>query len=230
MPDDIYTNGTYLHGHPTWHSEDSPWKAGQILRMIERGNLRPRTLCEVGCGAGEVLRQLQLRMGKECRFYGYEVSPQAFQLCQAKANERLVFHLGDLSRAEAHFDLLLVIDVIEHIDDYLGFLRGIKSKSVYKIFHIPLDLSVQGILRNVPGKRRAEIGHLHYFTKATALQSLRDCGYEVLDHFYTPGSMELPHMPLRTHIANLPRRFFFPLHRDITALVFGGYSLLVLAR
>ena len=74
----MYTGGAYLANNPTWHVEASHWKAAQILRMMQRNGLRPRTVCEVGCGAGEILRQLQLSMATDCLFLGYEISPQAF--------------------------------------------------------------------------------------------------------------------------------------------------------
>ncbi len=34
--DTIYTNGTYLQQNPVWHQDDSAWKAGHILRILER--------------------------------------------------------------------------------------------------------------------------------------------------------------------------------------------------
>jgi len=37
--------------------------------------------------------------------------------------------------------------------------------------------------------------HLHYFSKETALRTLEDAGYEVLDYFYTPRSVELGSAP-----------------------------------
>ena len=56
MPKGIYTNGYYLEKNPTWHVEDSSWKAKNIIKMMKRNNIVPKTICEVGCGAGEILR------------------------------------------------------------------------------------------------------------------------------------------------------------------------------
>jgi hypothetical protein len=96
----MYTGGAYLANNPTWHVEDSHWKATQVLRMMQRNGLRPRTVCEVGCGAGEILGQLQLSLATDCVFAGYEISPpQAFDLCRQRANDRLQFKLMPL-RAE----------------------------------------------------------------------------------------------------------------------------------
>src|SRR5574342_1191152 len=93
---DLYTNGHYAEKNPGWHVEESPWKAQQILRMLARHDLSPRTIGEVGCGAGEVLRQLQVRMDPACELWGYDISPYALELCQSRANARLHFKLADL--------------------------------------------------------------------------------------------------------------------------------------
>src|SRR5690242_7906120 len=93
---DLYTSGEYLKKNPTWHVGESPWKAREILRILMRNNIMPETICEVGCGAGEVLKQLQEKMDSECIFWGYEISPQAFELCKSRANASLHFKLMDI--------------------------------------------------------------------------------------------------------------------------------------
>lgn len=232
MFEEMYTHSDYLRKNPTWHVEDSAWKAKQIVRMMKRNNIVPKTICEVGCGAGEILRQLQHNMNKECMFWGYEISPQAFELCQKRANERLHFELGDiLQEKDAFFDLILLIDLIEHLEDYFSFLREIKPRSQYKILHIPLDVSVQTVLRSSPIMEVRElVGHIHYFTKEIALQILKDVGYEILDYFYTTGSIELPAQSIKSYIARLPRKLLFAIHKDLAVRIMGRYSLMVLAK
>ena len=117
-----YITGEYLEKNPTWHIEKSPWKVRHIMSMLKRHHLVRNTICEIGCGAGEVLRLLQLRMSEACTFWGYDVSPQAIEMCKKRANERLHFKLADIRQEqEGFFDLLLVLDVIEHLEDYLSF-------------------------------------------------------------------------------------------------------------
>jgi type I restriction-modification system DNA methylase subunit len=41
---------------------------------------------EIGCGAGEILRQMQTHLSTRTTFHGYEISPQAFRLCKQKKN------------------------------------------------------------------------------------------------------------------------------------------------
>src|SRR3954464_14726372 len=54
----IYADGTYLERNPTWHAEDAGWKAQQILAMLARHGLAPRSIGEIGCGSGELLVHL----------------------------------------------------------------------------------------------------------------------------------------------------------------------------
>jgi SAM-dependent methyltransferase len=226
----IYQTGEYVERNPTYHVEDSAWKADQILRMIAKHHLQPRSICEVGCGAGEILKQLQARLAPATQFVGYEISPQAYALCRERENERLHFLCEDLLAAETErFDLLLCLDVFEHVEDYLGFLRGLRDKAQQKIFHIPLDLSVQWVWRNRPIMReREQAGHLHYFMKDTALATLQDAGYEVIDWFYTPGAIANPRS-VKAKLASLPRRLLSVVNQDLVVRILGGYSLLVLA-
>lgn len=227
----IYSNGEYLARNPLWHLEESAWKTVQIRRILWRNQISPATVCDVGCGAGEVLRQLQKILRRDCNLYGYDVSPQAINLAMNRANERLHFCLADFCAVErAWFDLILALDVFEHVEDYYSFLRQLKAKSLYKIFHIPLDISVQTVLRkNGLLKRRFLHDHLHFFNKETALHALRDAGYEVLDYFYTARSNELGNA-LSKRLLRIPRKLCFALHNDLAVRMLGGYSLLVLAR
>jgi cyclopropane fatty-acyl-phospholipid synthase-like methyltransferase len=227
----IYEEGTYFKKNPTWHEEDSPWKAEQITRMLKIHNIIPSRVCEVGCGAGEILSCLANNLGDGVMFYGYDISPQAFELCGKKEKHNVRFFLRDLFDEDVTFDVVMAIDVFEHVEDYFGFLRKLKGKGIYKIFHIPLDLSVQTVLRSSPILRnRSLVGHIHYFTKETALATLKDTGYEVVDYFYTSSRLELPNLDWKANLMKLPRRIFFSLHHDLAVRILGGWSLLVLAR
>jgi cyclopropane fatty-acyl-phospholipid synthase-like methyltransferase len=226
-----YLDGAYLAHNPGWHAEHSPTKARWIDELLKRNRLEPQSIAEVGCGSGEILVGLKNRR-PNARFTGFEISPQAFAICSPKQAPGLEFRLADLLHTETEpFDLLLAIDVFEHVPDYLGFLQALRDRGRYHIFHVPLDLSVQALLRGTSYPiLRDQTGHLHYFFKYTALATLRDCGYEIIDWTYTRSSQELPGKSLRTKLANLPRKLTQLLSEDLSARLFGGYSLLVLTR
>jgi 2-polyprenyl-3-methyl-5-hydroxy-6-metoxy-1,4-benzoquinol methylase len=231
MEQNIYLGGDYIEKNPLYHVEDSPWKASQILKMLDRHDLQVASVCEIGCGAGEILRQLQLQMPDEVTFHGYEISPRAFDLCKQRQNERLLFYCEDLLSKETEpFDLLLCIDVFEHVEDHMGFLRQLRHKGVHKVFHIPLEITANAAVRGKPFVAwREELGHLHFFTKDTALLTLEETGYEIVDFFYTPAGIERA-QTVKQRVAKLPRRVLSAISQDFAVRALGGYSLLVLAR
>jgi ubiquinone/menaquinone biosynthesis C-methylase UbiE len=186
---------------------------------------------EVGCGTGEVFRQLQLIMDSQCSFVGYDIAPQAIELSRARQNRRLQCRLGDIRKErDAYFDLLLILDVLEHQENYFSFLRATRPLAPYKIFHTVLDLSAQAVLRKENlSKRRQITDDLHFFTKETFLQSLREEQYETLDWFYVPRSSHRA-SGVAQKLLQLPRTVCFALDSDFAARLLGGYSLFVLAK
>lgn len=226
----IYIEGDYLRANPSWHVEDSKWKAQHILTMLSRHRLVPTNVGEIGCGAGEILLQLY-EVLPNARFVGYDISPQAISLARTRERDRLSFRQADLLAETVYFDLVVAADVFEHVDDYLGFLRALHGKSSWTVFHIPLDLSALNLARrSYIGRAREQLGHLHHFTADTALSTLRLTGYETIDWFYTAGAIDIPHNGGLSWLLNLSRRAGRHLSPDITARMLGGFSLLVLAR
>lgn len=226
----MYLTGEYLAANPDWHAGDAPYKARWIESILERNALAPAHVVDVGSGSGEVLVELA-RTYPQAHFEGYDISPQSHAIARRKRRNNLIFHLGDYfaSRAERP-DLLMAIDVIEHVDDYLTFVCAAKPRATWKLFHIPLDLSVQGLLRG-PSlmTARREVGHLHYFCKETALATLRECGHEIVDWNYTHPA-ETMGEALRTRLFNVPRRLARTIHADFGVRLMGGASMMVLTR
>jgi hypothetical protein len=125
----------------------------------------------------------------------------------------------------------MLIDVFEHIEDYLGFLRRVAVIGNRLLCHIPLDMNALGVARGRPiSVVREKVGHLHYFSKDTAIATLRDAGYLVEACRYTAATMELPNRTFRMKLMKWPRKIAFSISPDFTSRTLGGYSLLVLAK
>jgi SAM-dependent methyltransferase len=230
-PVNIYVDGAYRERNPTWHEEHSGWKADHIARILAANAIAPRSLAEVGCGAGQILVELDRKLPTLNRLVGYEVSPQAFALCNGKAGGKIAYFQHDVVRSppSERYDVVLAIDVFEHVDDYLGFIRGLARVGRYKVFHIPLELSVSSMLRaGALDRARAEVGHIHYFTRQTALATIRDAGFRILDERFTSISIDHAEL-LKTKLLRLPRKAIAALAPDFAARLLGGFGLLVLA-
>ena len=226
----IYTDGSYLaKTGGTWHLEDSLFKAQRIASLLARhAEVNPSTICEIGCGAGGILAELQKMLPDHIAFTGYDISPQAHALSSQFSNLRCKFILGDAFADASKYDLVLVIDVIEHVEDSFSFLRHTREKGVWKLYHIPLDVHVLGTLRG--DNHWDTVGHLHLFTVETALRALQHTGHQVFDWIFTDGAISIPSKTLRGHIANLIRIPLSKFSTKLTSRLLGGYSRLVLAR
>jgi SAM-dependent methyltransferase len=229
MDTTIYSDGTYFRNNPDWHADDSEWKAGHVAGILERNGVAPKSVCEIGCGAGEVLRNVAKRLPSATRFVGYDISPDAYRLCAPKAGGNIDFRLGNLLDEPVEFDLAMAIDVFEHVEDYYEFLRRLRTKARYKVYHIPLDLSALALIRGEPLRMRKSVGHIHYFDKDTALAALEDTGHKVVDWHYTSGRTELPNLGWKSRLMKGPRKALFRMGPDLAVRTLGGYSLLVLA-
>ena len=126
--------------------------------------------------------------------------------------------------------MVLCIDVFEHVENYMGFARSLKEKAQFKIFHIPLDLSVSALLRGKIMDSRNSIGHLHYFTPDTAIATLVDCGYEIVDTMYTPSFAELSKESWKAKLIKLPRYILYKVSPKLLSTLIGGVSLMVLTK
>jgi SAM-dependent methyltransferase len=225
-----YLSGEYIEQNPTFHVERAEFKADLVGTLIRRHRFQPNRVCDLGCGAGEVLKLLSERLPNAAEFHGYELSPQGFELCRQRESERLKFFNSSLFETHERYDLGISLDVFEHVEDPFAFLRQFRQHAERFVFHIPLDMNVQTVLRARPIMEvRRRLGHLHYFSRDTALSLLRDTGYTILEDEYTPSSIYKAER-LSAKLASVPRRVSRWLLGDLGVRLTGGFSLLVFAR
>jgi SAM-dependent methyltransferase len=225
-----YLGPEYLERNPTWDLEDSPWKVDHVLRMMRAHNLVPSSIAEVGCGAGAVLGGMR-RAFPDARLYGFDIAPGAAKFWEEYAEARIEFALGDFfEQSDRRYDLLLLLDVIEHLSNPFDFLSRLRGHAAYFLFHFPLDLSAVSVLREQPLLHvRRKVGHIHYFTKGLVLALLEECGYQVRDWFYTGAAFSAPQRSWKTRFVSMPRRMVYALARDVGVRLFGGETVMVLA-
>ncbi|MFM8948780.1 MAG: class I SAM-dependent methyltransferase [Acidimicrobiaceae bacterium] len=227
----IYEDGTYLENNPAWHSGDSEWKASQIFQILRSNHQSPKTVVDVGCGAGGVVAELAKLM-HETKFVGYEVSSQAIGLAKSNASDRVQFVLGDyFATQDQIFDSAVCADVFEHIDDYLGFLRNLSKIQKQVVFHVPLDLSlVSALFPSILIKTRKLVGHVHYFNKETAEATIRDCGFDIVESRITAGCLAFPEPGVKGRLFWIIRKVVYSMSPKFAAKILGGFSLIILAQ
>lgn len=226
----IYKDHTYLKNNPGWHEGDAEYKSGEILRLLSRNQIDFKSVCDIGCGSGGILVRLAAQFNETVQLVGFDISDDAISIARKKEDRRVRFEQKDITEASQQhsFDLLLVIDVIEHLDNYFRFLEKISPIGKYTVFHIPLDMSVWALFREdmlIESKNR--VGHIHNFTEKFIESILIDKGFKIIDKIYTEPSFE--NMTFKQRVVNRIRKILFAINMKLCIRTIGGYSILVLA-
>lgn len=179
--ENLYTNNQYWKNNSDYHEGDAIFKAENSLKLISKININKNSnILDFGCGSGKYLHIISNFL--ECNCVGIDISEEAIsranKLYKKENVNFLVKSIDELSNEK--FDLIILNDVIEHIEDYITFIKKIKKKTTYIYFNIPLEINLISILRNNFIKSYNDVGHLHFFTKDSALQILRHSGLNII--------------------------------------------------
>jgi SAM-dependent methyltransferase len=228
--DGRYISDDYVNKNPTWDLEDSPWKASLVTRVLRDKGISPVSICDVGCGAGRVLLELRSAY-PDAELFGFDIAPAAERFWREPESAGARLTVGDfLALNNRTYDVLLILDVLEHLGDPRAFLMGIRGAARHYVLHIPLDLSALSVAREQPLLTvRRKVGHIHYFTKNLALSLIEESGFRVTRWGYTGAAFKAPQRTWKTRLAMAPRWVAQRYDKDWAVRALGGETLIVLA-
>lgn len=93
-----------------------------LLQLV--ADVGPDTILEVGCGDGYLGASL-LKNGY--RYRGVDISDRAVRFARAFGTDSAYIH-GDCIQVKEKFDLVILCEVLEHIEDPAPFLREVATK------------------------------------------------------------------------------------------------------
>jgi len=137
------------------------WFAGRrriIASFVERvcrdlGNPRPRIL-DVGCGTGANLQMLAEFGDAE----GVDVSAEALDFCRSRGLAKVEQGAAEsLPFADASFDLVTGLDVVEHLDDDIAGLsemRRVLRQGGRAVLFVPAFMFLWGVQDDISNHRR----------------------------------------------------------------------------
>jgi 2-polyprenyl-3-methyl-5-hydroxy-6-metoxy-1,4-benzoquinol methylase len=104
----------------------------RVVEVVQR--LQPRTVLEVGCGEGYVLQAL-VRAGVRAELHGVDLDATAVGEARARLGRHATVEVadartlaaGDGPAAGARFDLVLMLEVLEHLPDPAGMLPVLEA-------------------------------------------------------------------------------------------------------
>ena len=224
-----YSEGSYF-ADPRRHSEDAGFKVQHFQRILERFLLRTglhvRSLIDVGCGSGEILREISGFVGRDVSLTGYDVSPHVAGL----SDSRIRFVHGDFCLSSDEADIVTMFDVVEHVPDPVTFIKAVAEHASILALHIPLDDSLNSSLRDRFKEKLQDPGHLIYLDQVSALNLLAEAGLTVIDYEFTFGFLAPSgHSTLKSTLAVGPRWLLARLSPWLLSKSLGGASLMVIA-
>jgi SAM-dependent methyltransferase len=219
----------YAELNSGWHVEDAEDKVAAVLKSIERARLHPQSICDIGCGSGDVLARLHRTLGTE-RAVGYDISRHAIELASRHSAHGLRFVIGGVQPDVQPYDLMLLLDVVEHVPEPVSFLMSLRDAAPCAIMNIPLELCVLKVLSaDSLARGRRALGHVHYFNERVVYELLREAGYSVTDAWFSPpGTGRVVPEPWRRAL-RAAQRVATGISPRIAARTIGGSSLMVAA-
>lgn len=111
---------------------------GEISALISKENVK--TIIDIGCGEGYPDGFLLAR-DPLLKIVGVDIDCRAVDIARKK-NPGIVYQEGDiysLSGKENGFDLALVLEVLEHLNDAEKAVQGVKRMAPRAIFSVPQE-------------------------------------------------------------------------------------------
>jgi 2-polyprenyl-3-methyl-5-hydroxy-6-metoxy-1,4-benzoquinol methylase len=157
--------------------------ADLLRRLPEWLRRTPATLFDFGCGDG-LLLEMAAAAGIQC--VGYDVSEDLRELVAERLGATALVGHDWATLPEASFDVVALINVIEHLEaplDTLCALRRLLSPGGLLLVHAPNFGGLAARLRGASWHQVEPFGHLTYFTAATLGMMLGQAGFEFAGRF-----------------------------------------------
>jgi SAM-dependent methyltransferase len=165
-----------------------------VVRVVSA--LDVRSVLDAGCGSGDILAALA-RAGRY-ELAGTDISEEALALARSRVPGKVRLEVLDVEHAALGetFDLVLSVQVVEHIADDVAALRHLAEMSSHYVY-----VSTMG------GRMRPSesvIGHVRNYSRAELRRKLELAGLEVL------------------WVRGWGFPFYSPLYRSLSELLPGG--------
>jgi len=157
------------------------WKAEVMLNVMPE-DLKAESILEIGCAEGTILNEISKKKGIK-RAVGVDLS-KSFTMQGEKSYPDIEFINKDFMDAgfkEKEFELAILSDVIEHVEDYRSFLKKTATVSKNVVFKIPLERCLYSRLFKPPGPKHPS-GHLHSFSVRECRSILEEQGLTIVKY------------------------------------------------
>ncbi|RXJ69000.1 hypothetical protein CRV08_06095 [Halarcobacter ebronensis] len=194
--EDTFNEDTYIKHNSTLALEDVEYKFSYIKDLLDNLIIKKEeiSILDVGGGGGFLGKKVAeyfFSKGYNIKFSALDVSGKMLEI-QKKNNSFIQStyncYLEDLPNNKS-FDLVLMIDVIEHIKDREYASKKISKISDYALYNIPIEVNAFDILKNIYMKngyykmQNETLGHVHFFSYFSAKKHFSDYFTPIIHRF-----------------------------------------------
>lgn len=169
--------------------QDPEYERGRAYRSIQQQKLLARvrrelpdsrTLLDVGAGTGMLLEEAQ-RQGFE-RAVGIEPSSWAVEVARARGLDVFPGVLPHPALSQQSFDVITLVDVVEHVDEPIGLLRQCAQALAPTGRLLVVTPDVGSVVARTMGGRwwHYRMAHIGYFDAHTLRLALARAGLRVI--------------------------------------------------
>jgi ubiquinone/menaquinone biosynthesis C-methylase UbiE len=200
-PSNIYASGEYIRNNPTLDVEDTPWKLEKILpaldNFIKDSIMKDIKLLDVGGGAGLILDGVSDYLRDEninVKKYALDLSKEMLQIQKENNPDMITLLEGGIEKTsfrDKEIDLVLMVDVLEHVSDPVAALKELNRISKYVIFKVPLEDNIYYNMLNFfkrGGLRRYiinKVGHINSYNFAKLRDEIIYYTGQILSYRFT---------------------------------------------
>ncbi|MGV6809814.1 MAG: class I SAM-dependent methyltransferase [bacterium] len=181
----------------------------QIVKKIPKY----ANVLELGCAHGDMANVLKREL--QCRVIGIEKDPNAAADAHQVCDYVFVENLDDPQSLDAlqleSFDVISLVDVLEHLDNPLALLKRLKPLllesdgrlllSVPNVAHASVRLELLNGSFNYEDSGILDRTHKHFYTSQSIQALLREAGYTIHEIDYTWH--ELPEDVIEKYLQNV---------------------------
>ena len=128
----------------------SGWKVDIISDMLIKSRLKFNSVLDFGCGPGTVLALLNKKF-KIKYMYGIDISSSMINIAKNNFPEGVYYKDKELKNFKQSVDLVLFIDVLEHIKFSERLLIQASVLSKYQLIKVPLEYTLMRNIAKVVG-------------------------------------------------------------------------------
>ncbi len=180
----LYRSG--LEGEAAWLRYCALDKADSVEWLLRRHRLHSKSLCELGCGTGAIICELQRRCVAQ-EYTAIDYSVEAIEYLKKRSNgiHCIAADITDNAfKIASDVDVVVLSHVIEHLEDPLSFLRSdaLRVHARHIIVEVPLEDLWFGRFKNLFRDRLvSDSGHVQFYTPSSFRNCLVEGGWRVID-------------------------------------------------